>query len=98
MAEVLSWFDSISFYYVLGMMPLLVVLEPIVTRLVSSLNSRRFILISLWQVLGVLFPVLWLLRCSTNYYEVAVVLTIIAFFGVFKPTQLQNKNESPDAT
>jgi|GEM_PF-2165709 len=92
-SELLAWFDSISFYYVLAIPPILFILELIVSTLVSNQARKRLYLINAWQILGVLFPAIWLIRCATNYYQASIVVLILIFFGVFKPTKLK-KDES----
>lgn len=89
-----NWFDLIPFYTVILCGLSLLVFEYLVLPLMNlRLKLNNAILINLWQVLGVAFPVMWLLRSAQSYGQVTIVVALIIFFGVYKPTTKEKKDK-----
>jgi len=89
----IAWFDSLSFVAVLSVAIVIIIVENFIYKTVRHTPKlRKWLLINIWQVFGVLLPVMWLLRASENYIQVVPLAIMIVFFGVYKPTRLSQKN------
>jgi len=88
--EFISWFDALPLFVILLVGVVLVLVEYFLSKnRMLTFKMKKWVLINIWQVFGVLLPVMWLLRASENYIQVVPLVIMMVFFGVFKPTRLQ---------
>ena len=63
----ISWFDSLPITAILFVAIALLLTEFLIVRTVlGTPKLKKWLLINIWQVFGVLLPVIWLLRALEN--------------------------------
>ena len=88
----ISWFDSLPITAILSVAIILLIMELLIVKIVPGApRLKKWLLINIWQIFGVLLPVIWLLRTVEGYIEVIPLVIMIVFFGVYKPI-LMKKN------
>lgn len=92
--EFISWFDVLPLFVILLVGMVLVLVEYFLSKnKMFTFKTKKWVLINIWQVFGVLLPVMWLLRAADNYMQVVPLVIMMVFFGVFKPARLQKISE-----
>lgn len=89
-SKFISWFDSLPLVAILLVGVLLILVEYFFRKnKIFPFETRKWVLINIWQVFGVLLPVMWLLRASDSYMQVVPLIIMMVFFGIYKPTRVQ---------
>ena len=96
LSKLITWFDALPLSVILFVGVALILLEYVISKnKMLTFKIKKWILINLWQVFGVLFPSLWLLRAADNYKHVVVLFGMMVIFGIIKPTRLHKiKNQT----
>ena len=87
LSSLIEWFDAIPFHVVLLTAPLLILIELTVKMLKYKESLKYWILINFWEVFGLVFPTLWLLRNGSESIHFSLIALLVAFFGFYKPIQ-----------
>lgn len=87
LSSFLAWFDSLSLAAILAVGVILILVEMFILKsALEKLKNNKWLWLNLWQVFGVLLPVVWLLRVPDSYMQVFPIVVMIIYFGIYKPT------------